>query len=77
MLSKKVSTGEGGLAKELLPTYARRGLTHPISRYELPMESMEPDDAYRLIYDELALDGNPELNQATLSPPGWTRKPTA
>jgi glutamate decarboxylase len=65
MLSKKISAEEAGLAKELLPTYARRGLTHPISRYELPLEPMDPADAYRLIHDELALDGNPELNLAT------------
>lgn len=49
----------------LRPTYARRGLTHPLSRYEMPDESMDPGDAYRLIHDELALDGNPELNLAT------------
>ncbi len=60
MLSKKVT--DGG---ELRPTYARRGLTEPIPRYEMPEESMEPGDAYRLIHDELALDGNPELNLAT------------
>jgi glutamate decarboxylase len=60
MLSKKV-TDDG----ELRPTYARRGLTHPISRYQMPEEPMDPSDAYRIIHDELALDGNPELNLAT------------
>lgn len=63
MLSKKVSLDEEVLP--LIPTYARRGLTHPISRYKLPQEPMEPRDAYQLIHDELSLDGNPELNLAT------------
>ena len=60
MLSKKVAEDV-----ELRPTYASRGLTHPISRYVMPEESMAPGDAYQLIHDELALDGNPELNLAT------------
>jgi len=60
MLSKKITDDS-----ELRPTYARRGLTHTLSRYEMPEESMDPGDAYRLIHDELALDGNPELNLAT------------
>ena len=63
MLSKKVSLDQEVLP--LIPTYARRGLTHPISRYQLPQEPMEPRDAYQLIHDELSLDGNPELNLAT------------
>ena len=63
MLSKKVSLDDETLP--LIPTYARRGLTHSISRYQMPQESMEPRDAYQLIHDELALDGNPELNLAT------------
>jgi len=63
VLSKKVSLDEETLP--LVPTYARRGLTRPISRYQMPQESMEPKAAYQLIHDELALDGNPELNLAT------------
>ena len=49
----------------LSPTYARRALTHPVPRYAMPEEPMEPGDAYRLVHDELSLDGNPELNLAT------------
>jgi glutamate decarboxylase len=63
MLSKKVSLDQEVLP--LVPTYARRGLTHPISRYQMPREPMEPRAAFQLIHDELALDGNPELNLAT------------
>ncbi|MHB8219575.1 MAG: glutamate decarboxylase [Acidimicrobiales bacterium] len=66
MLSKKiVLSEESHESQRLIPTYARRGLTHAICRYEMPEESMEPDDAYQLIHDELSLDGNPELNLAT------------
>jgi len=65
VLSKKVALEDAGDTRQLVPTYARRGLTHPVSRYEMPVEPMDPDDAYRLIHDELALDGNPELNLAT------------
>jgi glutamate decarboxylase len=65
MLSKKVSLADAGEARQLVPTYARRGLTRAISRLEMPVDPMDPADAYRLIHDELALDGNPELNLAT------------
>ena len=64
MLSKKVPL-EDASGAALTPTYARRGMTKPVPRYELPAEPMEPSAAYRLIHDELALDGNPELNLAT------------
>ena len=63
MLSKKVGLDQETLP--LIPTYARRGLTHAISRYQMPQESMDPTAAYQMIHDELALDGNPELNLAT------------
>jgi glutamate decarboxylase len=65
MLSKKVALEGSDADRSLVPTYARRGFTRPLSRYEMPDEPMDPRDAYRLIHDELALDGNPELNLAT------------
>jgi glutamate decarboxylase len=65
MLSKKVPLADLDDDRALLPTYARRGLTHPIARYELPEHAMDPGDAYQLIHDELSLDGNPALNLAT------------
>ncbi len=60
MLSKRVPD-EAVLA----PAYARRALRSPVPRYEMPTEPMDPGDAYRLVHDELSLDGNPELNLAT------------
>src|SRR5580704_4421586 len=63
MLSRKIPLE--GAPSHVMPTYASRGLTHAVSRYELPDESMDPDAAYQLIHDELALDANPALNLAT------------
>lgn len=60
MLSKRIPDDA-----VLAPAYARRALRSPVPRYEMPEGPMEPGDAYRLIHDELALDGNPELNLAT------------
>jgi glutamate decarboxylase len=60
MLSKRIPDDA-----VLAPAYARRALRHPVPRYEMPTEPMDPGDAYRLVHDELALDGNPELNLAT------------
>ena len=65
MLSRKVSLRELGGDRQLTPTYARRGMTQAIPRFELPDDGMDPEVAYQLIHDELALDGNPILNLAT------------
>ncbi|MGH8224929.1 MAG: glutamate decarboxylase [Gammaproteobacteria bacterium] len=51
--------------KLLTPAYAGRGATAPIPKYALPAGEMEPAVAYRLIHDELMLDGNARLNLAT------------
>ncbi len=66
MLAKKLrpeelSESQGSLA----PAYGSRQSSRPVPRYELPDEMMEPALAYRLIKDELQLDGNPALNLAT------------
>ncbi|WP_391858316.1 glutamate decarboxylase [Streptomyces silvisoli] len=37
------------------------------ARMELPEEEMEPEAAYRLVHDELMLDGNARLNLATFA----------
>lgn len=65
MLSKKISLKEHDEDRYLEPAYASRSLAGPVPRYELPSGSMPPEAAYRIIHDELALDGNPELNLAT------------
>ncbi|HUB92902.1 MAG TPA: glutamate decarboxylase [Verrucomicrobiae bacterium] len=49
----------------ITPTYASRFLSDPVSKYDLPQDSMAPDVAYQLIKDELQLDGNAHMNLAT------------
>ena len=66
MLTRKVKLAE--LAEEkatLTPAYAGRSATAPVPKYALPEGEMAPDVAYRLIHDELMLDGNARLNLAT------------
>src|SRR4030081_296487 len=46
-------------------TYAGRYFDRPVPKFELPAEGMPSDAAYRLIHDELNLDGNPALNLAS------------
>jgi glutamate decarboxylase len=47
------------------PTYAGRSFSHEIPKYRLPAEGIGPEAAYRLVHDELNLDGNPSLNLAS------------
>ncbi|MHB1504898.1 MAG: glutamate decarboxylase [Acidimicrobiales bacterium] len=59
---------DGGIAgdrENLAPLFARRAMTHPVPRYELPSTGMDPEAAYQLVHDELQLDGNPLLNLAS------------
>jgi glutamate decarboxylase len=45
--------------------YGTRVMDRPIPRFELPAGEMEAQAAFRLIHDELSLDGTPLLNLAT------------
>ncbi|MGB3356337.1 MAG: glutamate decarboxylase [Mycobacterium sp.] len=49
----------------LSPAYTGRLSTNPIPALRLPDESMDPDQTYRFIHDELMLDGSSRLNLAT------------
>ncbi len=49
----------------LAPTYASRYLNGKTPKYRLADGEMPPEAAYRLIKDELALDGNAHMNLAT------------
>ncbi len=46
-------------------TYASRYMTEPVPKYELPERSVSERTAYRLIRDELYLDGRPVQNLAS------------
>ncbi len=65
MLSAKVPLEELNDDRMVVPTYAKRGLSQAVPRYEIPEDAMPADVAYQLIHDELNLDGNPTLNLAT------------
>jgi len=47
------------------PAYGGRSGLGAVPKFRLPDEGMEADEAYRLIHDELMLDGNARLNLAT------------
>jgi glutamate decarboxylase len=49
----------------LSPAYASRSFSHDIPKYRLPAEGIAAEAAYRLVHDELNLDGNPALNLAS------------
>ena len=66
MVHQKIDLSQlSGEEAVLTPTYASRGLTSPVSKYEIPEGEMPPQVAYNLIHDELGLDGNSRLNLAT------------
>lgn len=62
-MTKKLTTND---QEEVLhPAYAGRSMTNPTPKYTMPQSQMSPQNAYRLIHDELMLDGNSRLNLAT------------
>ena len=66
MVHQKIDLNQLSAEEVLLtPTYASRGLTSSVSKYEIPEGEMPPQVAYNLIHDELGLDGNSRLNLAT------------
>ncbi|MCL4485264.1 MAG: glutamate decarboxylase [Nitrospirae bacterium] len=66
MLSKKHSLSTLSPEERLLSvTYGSRSFSQEVPRFEIPGEGIPAEAAYRLISDELNLDGNPALNLAT------------
>ncbi|MFF2102291.1 MULTISPECIES: glutamate decarboxylase [unclassified Streptomyces] len=47
------------------PLFARPGEARVVDKYRIPTESMLPETAYQIVHDEIMLDGNSRLNQAT------------
>ncbi|KAJ7219060.1 glutamate decarboxylase [Mycena pura] len=45
--------------------YGARYGTQPIPKFQLPSKGIDPEAAYQVIHDELALDGSPLLNLAS------------
>jgi glutamate decarboxylase len=66
MLSKKVDLNKlDEEQKNHASTYGMRYFSESVPKYEIPEEGMPSYAAYRLIHDELNLDGNPSLNLAS------------
>ena len=66
MLSKKKDLGKmKEPEKEHTTAYGLRYFDKSIPKYVIPEEGMPAEAAYRLIHDELNLDGNPSLNLAS------------
>ena len=59
--TEKLSPEEGAIA----PAYTQRLDLEPIPKYTMPPHGARPEAAYRLIHDELLLDGSSRLNLAT------------
>ncbi len=49
----------------LLPVYGSKWDIHPEPNNKIPQNSMRSDEAYQMIYDEMNLQGNTNLNLAT------------
>ncbi len=62
---KKERSPSDGEDLLLAPAYGSRIGIEPIPKFELPAGQLPADIAYRLIHDELMLDGNSRLNLAT------------
>ncbi len=66
MAGKEISP-EAGLRddSDLTPAYGGREVVESVPKFQLRDSEMRPESAYRLIHDELMLDGNARLNLAT------------
>jgi len=66
MVHKKVNVDVDGIADAMIaPAYTQRLDLAPIPKYSLPDHESLPETAYRIIHDELLLDGSSRLNMAT------------
>lgn len=68
MMSQNHAGGRGtekSDAKLINPLFSRPGETSEIPRWTLPEGEMEAQTAYRLVTDEIMLDGNARQNMAT------------
>jgi len=64
-MHKQLPTDDPAANEAVASTYASRFLEEPIDKYTIPHGSLPPDVAYRVIKDEIQLDGNAHMNLAT------------
>ncbi len=65
MASRRKSSEDPAAVSEVAPAYTQRLDLQPIPKFQMPDEGTDPFVAYRLIHDELLLDGSSRLNLAT------------
>lgn len=64
-MHKQLSASGPAADDAITPTYASRYLDRPIDKYSIPEGGLTPEIAYRVIKDEVQLDGNTHTNLAT------------
>ncbi|KZX09988.1 glutamate decarboxylase [Methanobrevibacter filiformis] len=65
MLSKKIPIDEAEKKGKNTTIYGSRYFSQSVPKFEIPEKGMPSQAAYRLIHDEMNLDGNPNLNLAS------------
>jgi glutamate decarboxylase len=65
MVHRHVSRRDPDSETAVAPAYTQRLDLQPIPKFRMPAEGSPPEAAYRLIHDELLLDGSSRLNMAT------------
>jgi glutamate decarboxylase len=65
MVHRHVSHSDPGAESPVAPAYTQRLDLEPIPKFRMPERGAPPEAAYRLIHDELLLDGSSRLNMAT------------
>ena len=65
MVHRKVPKDDPDASSGIAPAYTQRLDLEPIPKFEMPEQGSRPEVAYRLIHDELLLDGSSRLNLAT------------
>jgi glutamate decarboxylase len=65
MVHPQVSRRDPESESAVAPAYTLRLDLEPIPKYRMPAHGAPPEAAYRLIHDELLLDGSSRLNMAT------------
>jgi glutamate decarboxylase len=65
MVHRHVSRKDPAADSAVAPAYTQRLDLEPIPKYRMPEHGAAPETAYRLIHDELLLDGSSRLNLAT------------
>ena len=65
MVHRHVSRKDPAADSAIAPAYTHRLDLEPIPKYRMPEQGAGPEAVYRLIHDELLLDGSSRLNLAT------------